>query len=79
MTFGTLLLQDPNGMRIRNMETKHLKNAEQINMEILQEWVNGSGKQPVTWHVLIDVLRDIGLSTLASEIAAIKVSTWNTR
>ena len=77
MTFGILLLdvEDPNGMRIRNMERKHMKNPEQINMEVLQEWLKGAGKQPVTWDTLIDVLRDTKLTRLASEIAAVKGSS----
>ena len=75
MMFGTLLLEDLNGMRIRNMEMKHMKNPEQINMEVLQEWVEGGGKQPVTWDTLIDVLRDTELTRLASEIAAVKSSS----
>ena len=46
--------------------------AEQINMEIIQEWLAGRGKQPVTWATLVEVLRDIELSTLAVEIETIK-------
>ena len=78
MTFGILLLEDPNGMRIRNMEKKHMKNPEQINLEVLQEWVQGGGKQPVTWDTLIDVLRDTestDLTRLASEIGAVEGSS----
>ena len=73
MRFGILLLdvEDPNGMRIRNMERKHKNDAEEINMEVLQEWLKGAGKQPVTWDTLIDVLRDTKLTRLASEIAAV--------
>ena len=54
------------------MAHKHLNDAEQINTEILQEWLTGRGKQPVTWATLIEVLRDIKLSALASEIEAVK-------
>ena len=74
MTFGTLLLEDSNGARIRAMERKHMKDAEQINMEVLQEWVEGSGKQPMTWNTLVDVLCDTELTSLAIEIAAVKVN-----
>ena len=75
MMFGVLLLEDPDGMRIRNMEKKHQRNAEEINMEILEEWLEGRGKRPVTWDTLVHILRYIKLSTLASEIAAIKASS----
>ena len=54
------------------MAHKHLNDAERINTEILQEWLTGRGKQPVTWATLTDILRDIELSTLAGEIKAVK-------
>jgi len=66
--FGILLLEDTNGNRVRNMEHKHRGDAEQINTEILQEWVSGRGKQPVSWETLTEVLRDVELCTLATEI-----------
>ena len=55
------------------MEHKHRGDAEQINMEILQEWVSGRGKQPVSWATLTEVLRGVELSVLASDIEAVKV------
>ena len=70
--FGTFLLNDRNGSRVKIMAHKHLNDAEQINIEILQEWLTGRGKQPVTWATLVDVLHNIELSTLASEIEAVK-------
>ena len=42
-------------------------------MEILEEWITGRGKRPVTWSTLIEVLHDIELSTLARELAAVKL------
>ena len=54
------------------MAHKHLNDAEQINTEILQEWLTGKGKQPVTWATLVEVLRDIELTALAREIEAVK-------
>ena len=73
--FGILLLEDTNGARVRNMEHKHQRDAEQISMEILQEWANGRGRQPVSWATLTEVLRDVELSELASDIAAVKLYT----
>ena len=75
MEFGIELLDDSNGARVRAMQRECMRDAKLINMEILQEWVEGSGKQPVTWDTLIDVLRDIDLTILASEIAAVKGSS----
>ena len=70
--FGTFLLDDRNGSRVKIMTHKHHYDAEQINMEIIQEWLAGRGKQPVTWATLVEVLYDIELSTLAVEIETIK-------
>ena len=41
-------------------------------MELLRQWINGRGKQPVTWKTLTEVLHDIELSTLAREIEVLK-------
>ena len=62
------LLDDPNGTRVVNIEYEHRGDAVQINTEILREWATGRGKKPVTWETLTEVLLDIGLSALASEI-----------
>ena len=70
--FGLHLLNDPNGIRVRNIEHDY-REIERINIEILQAWVTGRGKQPVTWETLTEVLRNIGLGTLASEIEAVKL------
>ena len=71
--FGLLLLDDHNGTRVRNMELKYNQDAERINKEILQEWATGRGKKPVSWETLTEVLRDIELCTLASEIEEVKL------
>ena len=70
--FGLFLLDDPNGVRTRALAHKHNNNANEINREIIEEWVAGKGKHPVTWKTLTQVLRDIELHTLAEEIEAIK-------
>ena len=70
--FGLHLLDDPNGTRVRNIERDY-REIERINTEILREWVTGRGKKPVTWETLTEVLRDIELGDLASEIEAVKL------
>ena len=72
--FGTFLLDDRNGSKIKNIAHKNHYGAEQVNIEILQEWLTGRGKQPVTWATLVEVLHDIELHTLADEIKAVKYS-----
>ena len=70
--FGTFLLDDLNGSRVKIMARKYQHDAEQINTEIVQEWLTGRGKQPKTWATLVEVLRDVKLSILASDIEAVK-------
>ena len=73
--FGLFLLEDDTGARIHSLAFKHMNDAEQINVEVLQQWINGRGKHPVTWKTLTQVLRDLELSRLAGEIEAVKGHT----
>lgn len=71
--FGLLLLEDATGSKVQNIAHQHRNDSEKINMEILQRWIDGRGKLPVTWQTLTDVLRYCNLSELAAEIEAMKV------
>ena len=66
--FGILLLDDDDGHVIDAIVHEHQRDAEVINLKILQLWINGVGQQPVTWGTLIQVLHDIQLNELAREI-----------
>ena len=66
--FGAQLLDDPTGTKVDNMEHKHGRDSLRINTEVLQEWLRGQGRRPVSWRTLIEVLQDIELSTLAGVI-----------
>ena len=68
--FGLFLLDND---RISAIAYKHKNDAEQINCEVLQQWIADKGKHPVTWKTLCEVLRDIELYTLAGEIEAVNV------
>lgn len=71
--FGSLLLpNDVTGAKVKNMAYRHRDDPERIVTEILQEWLNGKGKQPVTWSTLVDVLWDVRLSTLANDISKVQ-------
>ena len=70
--FGTFLLDDTDGSRVETVAHKHSNDAERINIDILQQWLTGRGKQPVTWATLVEVLRDIKFATLANDIEAVK-------
>ena len=43
---GIFLLDDRSGSRVKSMASRHQNAAKQINIEILQEWLEGSGKKP---------------------------------
>ena len=73
--FGIFLLNDPNGTKVSNIEDKHRGDAVQINTEILREWATGRGKNPVSWETLTEVLHNIGLGTLVSEIEVVKLKS----
>ena len=49
-----------------------MNDTEQINTAVLQQWITGRGKHPITWKTLTEVLDDIELSTLARDIEAVK-------
>ena len=72
MKFGILLLEDETGSRIQSIIHECRDNADQVNMKVLQEWIAGRGKLPVSWDTLIEVLQDIDLGILADDIAAVK-------
>eukprot|EP00731_Ephydatia_muelleri_P033258 Em0027g6a len=57
--FGIFLLEDSNGAIVTALENEHLKNAERINVAILQKWLEGKGVKPVTWSTLVTVLQKI--------------------
>ena len=65
--FGTLLLKDQIGIRIHFIEKDCLGMPENINMKILQDWLQGKGL-PVTWETLLDTLRACDLNDLADQI-----------
>ena len=70
--FGLFLLEDDSGARICSIAHEHMNNAEQINMEVLRQWLTGKAKHPITWKTLTEVLHAIELKTLAREIEIVK-------
>ena len=70
--FGIFLLQDLKGQKVKSIKSKHQSDSSLINTEILEEWLAGKGKQPVTWATLVEVLRDTELYSLADVISTVK-------
>lgn len=73
-TFGIQLLEDDNGEQICALEKELMKNPENICRQIFMLWLQGKGKQPVTWSTLVTILHEIDLNQLAQSIADVKLS-----
>ena len=43
-------------------------NADEINEAILEKWIGGKSRKPITWDTLVKCLRDIDLNALANDI-----------
>ena len=65
--FGTLLLNDTTGCRVKNIEKSNKEDPELIVINILRDWLSRE-PTPVTWENIIETLRESGLSGLAKEI-----------
>ena len=68
--FGFELLIDNSGAQTNAIERACFHDAEEINCKIFQKWLQGNGRQLVTWNTLILVLQQIGLEELAKEISS---------
>ena len=64
-----LLLNDETGpgAEVKEIASKYSEDHEEIVLDIVCQWIKGRG-QPVSWNVLIEVLKLSGLRTLASQI-----------
>ena len=66
--FGTLLLEDKKGNIVDSIvKSKHCVPVD-ITVEILRQWLQGKGKEPVTWQTLVKCLRDMRMNVLADNI-----------
>ena len=66
--FGTLLLNDSDGSKVNNIDMSKRGNPVLITVEILEQWLQGRGRMPVTWQTLIECLRDMNMIVLANKI-----------
>ena len=65
---GTLLLEDDTGAITEGIIAAHPRQPEHITDAIFAKWLNGTGRQPVTWATLIAVLKEIDLEQLARDV-----------
>ena len=69
--FGTFLLQDDDGSKVSAIEADRQLKCLLICEDIVKSWLQGKGKKPVTYAVLVKCLRDAKLNTLADDIEAV--------
>ena len=72
-TFGVQLLQDSTGSQVSALEKKQRESPVDVNHQIFALWLQGKGRQPVTWGTLMTVLQGVGLCQLAKDIKCVKL------
>ena len=65
---GIQLLNDSDGLSVESMETAQRGDPLRITVVMLQRWLQGKGKLPVTWQTLVECLRDAKLNVVAGYI-----------
>ena len=66
--FGTLLLDDKKGNKVKNIEVSEHGDPVDIAVEILRQWLQGKGRKPVTWQTLVKCLQNSDLNTLVDNM-----------
>lgn len=66
--FGTLLLEDKTGYKIKIIRMQEHNDPLRITIEILQQWLQGKGRKPVVWQTLVKCLQETGLEVLADNM-----------
>ena len=66
--FGVVILNDDYGNITDGIVQSCNGNVENVIIKILQKWLKGGGRQPVTLNTLVQVLGEINLHTLATSI-----------
>ena len=66
--FGTLLLEDKKGNKVKNIKVSKrgdpVEITVEITVEILKQWLQRKGRKPVAWQTLVKCLRDTDLNAL---------------
>ena len=66
--FGIFILQDKDGAKVSALAHELQRDPLQICEKMVKQWLEGKGKQPVTYATLVNCLRDAQLNTLADDI-----------
>ena len=65
---GGCLLEDASGNKVAGIERHKRDYPDEITVEILRQWLQGKGKEPVTWWTLVECLREANLKVAAGYI-----------
>eukprot|EP00731_Ephydatia_muelleri_P005503 Em0002g1679a len=65
---GMFLLEDDNGDIVDSLKEACHQDPIQITTAVYKKWISGTGRKPVTWQTLVDVLREIDLNRVADDI-----------
>ena len=68
LNFGAQLLLDKTLAHINDLERKYQKDGADINAHILNEWLDGKGRKPISWATLVKVLDIIKKKELAATL-----------
>lgn len=73
--FGSFLLEDKDGDKMKVIVKECRGDVADINREIFFKWINGGGKWPVNWCTLVTVLNKCGLIEIAKTIIVTEKTT----
>ena len=65
---GTFLLEDDNCDIVDSLKEQCQSDPVNITRAIYKKWISGTGRKPLTWQTLVDVLAEIELCSVADEI-----------
>ena len=72
------LLNDDNCDIVDTLKEKRRGDPEEIVRAVYKKWMNGAGRQPAAWQILVGVLKEIELNSLTDEIeAALKLYAFD--
>lgn len=74
---GINLLLDKNGDITDEIETKHKFDKKRTTFAIFKRWLQGTGKKPLNWATLIEVLRQMQFEPLANRINCNLSRQWS--
>ena len=71
---GIHLNFDPTGRTLALIRARHPSDPEACCTDMMKEWLEGRGRQPVNWATLVRVLKDGEFSVLAEDVEQLVVT-----